>query len=123
MVITDYVEHIEELYALSDCYVFPTNPKDRTKSIEGPLSVLEAMSCNLPVITTRFGALPRMFGESHDGLFFVDGDEDIPEIIDLLKTNRIKIKTREAVSSYSWERIGSRLNDIYIELINEQSHA
>ena len=67
--------NIEEVYALSDCYVFPTPPMNKINSIEIPLSVLEAMACNLSVITTKFGALPKVFEEG-DGLIFVDDGED-----------------------------------------------
>ena len=59
---TEYITHLEEIYALSDCYVFPTT--DRRYCVEMPLSVLEAMSCNLPMLTTRFGALPGVFEEA-----------------------------------------------------------
>ena len=31
---------------------------DPKACIETPLSVLEALSCNIPVITTKFGSLP-----------------------------------------------------------------
>ena len=68
---------IEEIYNLSDCYVFPTINKKAC--IEMPLSVMEAMACNLPVITTKFGALPRVFDQT-DGLFFVDENKDIYKI-------------------------------------------
>ena len=77
-----YIKNIEEIYALSDCYFYPTVSRYDflgraiADSIEMPLSVLEAMSCNLPVITTKFGALPRVFKEG-DGLFFVENENDI----------------------------------------------
>jgi glycosyltransferase involved in cell wall biosynthesis len=70
-VIDEYIEHIEEVYRLADCYVFPTlNVKG---AIEIPLSVLEAMATNLPVVTTAFGGIPDLFAEGQ-GLF-IAGDE------------------------------------------------
>lgn len=117
LVWTKYFKNIEEIYLLSDCYIFPTSPANKINSIEMPLSVLEAMSCNLPVITTKFGALPRVFEES-DGLFFVGNEKDFSTALGEIK-NGVKIKTREKVLPYSWEKIGKRLNSIYHELILE----
>ena len=71
-----YFENIQELYVMSDVYVFPVFEK--LNSIEIPLSVLEAMSCNLPVITTRYGALGRVLEEG-DGLFFIEREEQLSE--------------------------------------------
>ena len=56
-----HFSNIEDIYNLADCYVFPTIQEKAC--IESPLSVLEAMACNLPVVTTRFGALASIFGE------------------------------------------------------------
>ena len=111
---TNYFPNLEEIYALSDCYVFPTI--NRRACIETPLSVLEAMACNLPVITTKFGALPRMFKEG-EGLFFIKSEREVSKIIEILKNNNLKIKTREKILPYSWEVIGKRLIKIYSELI------
>jgi glycosyltransferase involved in cell wall biosynthesis len=120
-----YFENIEKIYALSDCYVFPVLPPQRgimgetvSDSIEMPLSVLEAMSCNLPVISTRFGALHRIFDAS-DGLFFVDKDDDFIAILESIKYNNIIIKTREKVAPYSWDNIGKKLEEIYLEMMGE----
>jgi len=112
-----YFENIEEIYGLSDCYVFPT--RDRAGCVELPLSVLEAMSCNLPVIATRFMALPKLFPEG-DGLFFVDDDEDFARRLEDVKNNRMTIKTREKVLPYSWENIAQGLEEIYSGVIEAQ---
>jgi len=120
LVWTKYIENVEELYELSDCYIFPTPPQNRSNAIEMPLSVLEAMSCNLPVITTRFGALPRVFKEG-DGLFFAEGEE---EFINALKEieNGVNVKTREKVLPYSWENVGKKLEETYYNLIGDDTN-
>ena len=110
---TNYLKNIEEVYALSDCYVFPTS--DEYSCIEMPLSVLEALACNLPVITTKFRALSRAFDEG-DGLFFVERDGDIYKIIEKIKNNGVEIKTREKVLQFSWENITQYLREIYEHL-------
>ncbi len=113
-----HFSRIEEIHQLADCYVFPTT--DKTASIETPLSVLEAMACNLPVITTKFGALPRMF-DGGDGLFFVESKKDIVNLIRNLQIEQhsIKIKNREKVMKYSWDLIVSKLVSTYKKLIGD----
>lgn len=114
MVLTDYLEHIEEIYALSDCYVFPTAPANRGASIEMPLSVLEAMSCNLPVITSRFGALPRAL-EQGGGLVFVDCEDDLLQEVDRVKEG-LEVRTRDRVLPYGWDNVIGSLEEIYGEI-------
>lgn len=111
---TRYLPHIEEVYSLSDCYIFPTT--DRRYAIEMPFSVMEAMACNLPVITTRFGALPRVLCEG-DGLFFVENQVDLYEAVEDIESENIETKTRGKVLPYSWENIVKRLVEIYGELV------
>lgn len=118
MVFTDRLEHIEEIYALSDCYVFPTPPANRGASIEMPLSVLEAMSCNLPVITTRFGALPRVFTEG-SGLTFIEGEDNLGQ--ELLKaTTGPQPRTRDKVLPYGWDNVMDSLESMYREVSHEE---
>ena len=113
-----YFEHIEDIYTISDCYVFPVMLKKdcmgraSADSIEMPLSVLEAMSCNLPVISTRFGGLSRVFNEG-DGLFFVDGEDDFVATLENIRCGDITIKTRAKVVPFSWEGIGKKLEENY----------
>lgn len=114
VVITEYMERIEEVYALSDCYIFPTDPENRGASIEIPLSVLEAMACNLPVVSTKFGALPKIINE---GIEYIDmQDNGKPKkIITTMKNGTSCIKTTYIVKSFSWDNIVERLEQLYYE--------
>ncbi len=115
LVTTSFVEHIEGMYALSDCYVFPTPPANRGASIEMPLSVLEAMSCNLPVISTRFGALPRVFTEG-SGLTFIENGDHFDQELHKVRDG-CEPGTRDQVLPYSWENIVDSLESIYRQIL------
>jgi glycosyltransferase involved in cell wall biosynthesis len=107
---------IEELYQLADLYVFPVI--DRLGSIELPLSVMEAMSCNLLVVSTKFGALPRILKEE-DGLIFIDEVDAIPLKIEQVKKEKSPIRTREKVILYSWENVIKSLVGCFQKLVED----
>ena len=108
---TQYFENINELYAMADCYVFPTF--NALACIETPLSVLEALSCNIPVITTPFGCLPRMFTPD-TGIIFADSDEKLVKALAILSENYpAEINNRLKIMPYSWENIGTQLENQY----------
>lgn len=110
-----YLENIEEVYAMCDCYVFPVS---KGHSILTPLSVLEAMSCNIPVITTKFAGLAAIFEEGN-GLYFAEHEEDYNKAIKEIKSNESeKIDNRRKVSLYSWKNIADKLVEIYGEVGN-----
>lgn len=108
-----YFENIAEIYALSDCYIFPTF--NRRNAVEFPLSVMEAMSCNLPVLSTPFGELPKQF-TAGNGLNFAHKEEDFIPLLHHIKDNDIQVKTREKVLPFSWENIATKLESIYREI-------
>ncbi len=108
-----YNPRIEEFYALSDCYIFPTI--DAAGSIDIPLSVLEALACGLPVVSTRFGGLPRIFSEA-DGFHYADVEE-FPDRVKVLKSQGAAVKTRELVLPYSWENIAQNLVEVYEQML------
>lgn len=117
---TKYFKNIYEIYAMADCYIFSVLNKDNVfgkpvaDSIEIPLSVLEAMACNLPIISYNFGALSRIFQEG-DGFFFIDEDKDFDKLLKDVKNIR-NINTREKIAKYSWKNITEEIEKIYIEL-------
>ena len=70
---THVVEHIEEVYQMSDAYIFPV--KDRSGAMEMPLSVIEALACGTPVLTTPFGALREHMADTDAVRFFETAEE------------------------------------------------
>lgn len=115
LVLNEFIPKIEELYLLADCYVFPTI--DKFSCIETPLSVLEAMSCNLPIITTKFGSLQEMF-DQESGFFFFENENELDGIIYQIKTTKNSVKTRESVEIFSWENILQKLERTYNEILH-----
>jgi glycosyltransferase involved in cell wall biosynthesis len=96
-VIDTYVPNVEDIYHLSDLYLFLA--EQDTAAIEMPLSVLEAMACNLPVICTPFGGLPDFFAAG-DGLFYWDGQAKLADLI-ITALSR-PATTRALVEPYTW---------------------
>lgn len=113
---TNYIEKIEEIYQLADCYIFPTI--ESIRAIEIPLSVLEAMACNLPVITTKFGGLPDLF-ENGNGFYFVDSIDEIIKYLEIIQDDEIQPDNEMKLEKLSWESIGIELNKLYNELKGE----
>lgn len=100
-VMRDYIQDIQEIYQLSDCYLFQVSSKHA--AIELPLSVLEAMACNLPVITTRYGGLTDLFPEG-DGFLFAETRQEVLDKISLVKEG-LASRTRAMVEAFSWENV------------------
>lgn len=111
-----FINNIEEIYKLADMYVFPVE-KDCT--ILMPLSILEAMSCNLLTITNDFNGLKEFITEG-DGLFYSKSSENMLDLINnLINKKTFPIRNRNKIFNYSWEKLVLNLNEIYLELIKE----
>lgn len=95
-----YIERVEEMYQLSDVYIFPV--LNDHSAIEFPLSVLEAMACNLPVITTPFGSLPENFKQTGCFIYLNDFHD-----LKILSENILKTPcaNREIASQFSWNSV------------------
>lgn len=67
-IIDGYVENIEELYQLSDLYIFPVIFEGGCIGI--PLSILEARACSIPVLSTEFGGLKEISKCMDKGIYY-----------------------------------------------------
>lgn len=104
MVLEGYRPNVEEIYRAADCYVFPVS--NSNGAIAMPLSVLEAMASDLPVVTTSYGALPDHFS-GIPGIRFADTAEAMfAGVEDQL---RLRPSTRGTVEPYSWDAVIDRL--------------
>jgi len=101
-----YIPDISEIYKLSDIYVFPV--KDEIASINLPLSILEAMACGLPVITTRFGGIEEYFKDDN-GFRYFDTDDELVKLI--CQSEMDGKSNREKVREFTWERL---VNDMMV---------
>ncbi len=126
-VIMEYLPKIEEVYQMSDCFVFPgVGQRERgedgfegpnqSPSIEIPLSVLEALACNLPVVTRRMGGLRDMF-PSHMGVYLADDDQQLVETVGQLRTSGKRPISHPLLRTYAWETVVGRLETLYDTLM------
>lgn len=100
IVVRHYVRKIEEYYQAADCYLFPV--VSSTGAISVPLSVLEAMACNLPIVTTPYGDLPALFPQ--DRLRFSRSDDEL--VVNVLAARQIgNAATRQLVLPFTWQSV------------------
>jgi glycosyltransferase involved in cell wall biosynthesis len=99
-IISHYIENIEEIYQLSDVYVFPTS--SNKYAIGFPLSVLEALATGLPVITRKMGLLP-MYLYSTKGIFWYSNSEELLSLAEDLPGEYEP--DRLIIEDFSWETL------------------
>ena len=104
---TQYVPQVAELYQLADVYLFsvPPNPNEPS-SIDWPLSVLEAAACDLPILATRFGALPEVW-EGRSGVMFYDDEASLRS--GLMRLREHPAHTRPLAEPFSWQNAARHL--------------
>ena len=78
------VQNIPEYLQAADLFVFPTE-KDAF-----PSSLIEAMACGLPIVTTPVGAIKTIVVHQETGLFVQPGNfEQLLELLDFMLSNQI----------------------------------
>lgn len=110
------VDNLNEYYNMADIFVFPT------KYDAFGLTILEAMSCGLPVITTNIGA-GNLITNYKDGLWFNNPNsvDDIVDKIEILiqdETLRRYIgkEARKTAMKYTWNRMTDEMVRVYNEI-------
>jgi glycosyltransferase involved in cell wall biosynthesis len=108
IILNQYISSIQEIYQLADLYVFPV--QDRENAIDLPLSILEAMACGVPVLTTKFGGLKNYFHEDA-GLRYFD---NIQELLGLVNSGEMNGKDNpRKVEMFTWANfVNEMMNSI-----------
>ena len=90
-----------KLLNLADSFILPSY-------VEGvPISILEAESYGVPILSTIVGGIPEIVTDGDNGLLFKPGDKvAIKEAIDKVLYNQ---KLRKKMGAYSKERSNAHL--------------
>ncbi len=98
----DYVENLEEIYQMSDAYLFPV--LDDQGAIGMPLTVFEALACDTPVISSPFGDLQQELRGSA-AVHFIHSFADLEQARSAL-ANGIKPGSARALAlPYAWDKL------------------
>lgn len=109
VIIDQYIEDMADIYNIADVYVFPV--LNDQGAIATPLSVLEAMACNLPIVTSKFGSLPDVFCESPD-FNYVDDSRDLIKAIGVQRNGAVASNNRKKIEKYTWKNIAHSIEKL-----------
>jgi glycosyltransferase involved in cell wall biosynthesis len=115
-VIREYLPKIEAVYAAADVYLFPT--WDPRNSIGVPLSVLEALACGLPVVSTPFEGLPRLFPDTPYVRFTADASQMEAHLAAAPAAGASE--ARALVEPLEWSRVAARVEGLLGEMASER---
>jgi len=114
-------EDIEKLMAASDVFVAPFITTEGVADY--PLSILEAMACGRPVVSTNLGGIPEIVVHGENGFLVEPGDSmELAEAICKLLGDRVRAEgmgkkgAEYVLKNHSIEVITAKLEALYKEL-------
>jgi glycosyltransferase involved in cell wall biosynthesis len=110
-----FVPTIADVYRSSDLYLFTPSPESEG-AIELPLGVLEALSCSVPVISTRFGALPE-FLEGANGVQFAASQDFAEAVATWVARGAANPRPDGLPDHLNAHQIARRVLDLYADVI------
>lgn len=112
-------EKKERLLNMADAYILPSYNEGL------PISILEAMSYSLPIISTNVGGIPEILKNGENGFIMSPGDKDAMyrAILELMNNEKLRMDMGKASYSKVQEHmpgfVERQLNDLYRSLLNE----
>jgi len=111
------LDDIRTAYWAADCYVFPV--VDPHSAVGVPLSVLEALACGVPVVSTRFDGLGQALGEEWPGMTWAAPDRISAEVDAALSRSHDATAVAAAVHErFGREAIAMQYLSIYERLLD-----
>ena len=108
-----------ELLNKVDAYILPSYHEGL------PISILEAMSYSLPIISTNVGGIPEILKNGENGFIMSPGDKDAMyrAILELMNNEKLRLDMGKAsyskVQEHMPDFVERQLNDLYRSLLNE----
>lgn len=109
-IVHEYIANIEEYYQMADAYVFLV---ENIGCVDVPLSVLEAASCNIPVVSTKYGEL-NTFRENKSFVFVDDFNEINTHVKNAISND--EVNNRAMVLEYDWKKSVDSIKKIFKEV-------
>ena len=112
-------ENKERLLNMADAYILPSYNEGL------PISILEAMSYSLPIISTNVGGIPEILKNGENGFIISPGDKDAMyrAVLELMNNEKLRMDMGKASYSKVQEHmpgfVERQLNDLYRSLLNE----
>jgi len=106
---------IAGMYQAADVYVLPSYREGM------PLTLIEAMSCGVPIIASPVNGVPFEMKEPNNGYFVSYGDikglkEKILKILDNKEiAKKISLNNKNKAKNYTWNNIAEKYMGVYIK--------
>ncbi len=114
---TGAVENVPDYLQAADLFVFPTEDDAL------PSSLIEAMACRLPIVTTPVGAIKSIIGDGENGLSIEPGNfQQLYDAIESLITNELlsaqlgEVASYTALADYSAEIVSKKYAELFTTL-------
>ena len=89
-----------EVYRAADCFILPSIDTDTWQEQFG-MSLIEAMACGVPVVTTRSGAIPEIAGDAT----ILCQQKDSPALYEALRDVALNADQRQHLSAAGRARV------------------